>query len=199
MNSEFKVRAVALLMLSCFFLQSTFAQETPEQAVEETPAGPRLGAMLGPFPVIKCGGGDESTEVGEQLCYRSKNGIRPQVIVFVRAGDKANAIVELAKQLDEWVQSNDKHRAFVNVLGDSMDSAKSAAEKLAGEKELKAVPYVVPVSVTSGPEEYRLATDKQVTVLIVKSGSVKHVVQDDGEDGAALAKSTMESVKEHLK
>ena len=122
------------------------------------------------------------------------------MIVFARAGDKLNNISELAKQLDEWSSAEKKHRAFVAVLGDSIDSAKEAATNLSDSLELKTVPIVVPNEVKNGPETYELTSDQQVTALIVKRGRVKAVVQDTGDkDASALAKSIMDSVTAELK
>lgn len=162
-------------------------------------AGPRVGASLSPFDVVKCGGAEDGIEVGETLCYRSRNGIRPQVIVFARAGDKLKKITELTKQLDAWVAESKNNRAFVSVLGDSVDDAKEAATQFAESLELKAVPVAVPSAVKSGPETYSISKDQQVTVLVVKRGRIRAVVQDSGDmDAAALAKAVMDSVKESL-
>lgn len=167
---------------------------------KEGESGPRVGASLSPFEVTKCGGGEDGIEVGETLCYRSRNGIRPQVIIFARVGDKLENVSDLAKQLDEWAAAEKNHRAFVAVLGDSVDSAKEAATKLAESLELKTIPVVVPNEIKNGPETYELASDQQVTALIVKRGRVRAVVQDTGDQGAsALAKSVMDSVTKTLK
>ena len=161
--------------------------------------GPRVGASLSPFEVVKCGGGEDGIEVGETLCYRSRNGIRPQVIVFARAGEQLNKMSELLTQLDAWTNQGQQRRAFVNVLGESVDAAKVAAAEFADALALKKIPIVVPLEVHSGPETYGIAPDKQVTVLIVRRGRIKAVVQDTGEtDAKLLAKSIMDRVEKSL-
>jgi len=194
------VSAGMLLLFLALTAQMAIAQEEATGKVQSpAPSGPRVGALLSPFQVVKCGGGDETTEVGEHLCYRSKNGIRRQVIVFVREGDRLKAIVPLAEKLEKWAKDDQKHRAFINVLGGSMESAKKAAKSLSEKVELKAVPIVVPDEFETGPEQYGLLKEKELTVLVVKGGRVKHVTQDSRGEAKKVAEDIMTSVKKHLR
>lgn len=143
-------------------------------SAEETKSGLQKGEQIGAFYVTKLAGAEEDgTEVGKNLCYRCKNGGRPQVMIFTRSSDKA--VVELIKQLDAAIPKNeDKQlRAFVNYLGDEKASAKADAEKLAKVTEAKNVPFVLPNEFENGPEDYGINPKAEVTIIMAKGGEVK--------------------------
>jgi len=141
---------------------------------EETKSGLQEGEMIGAFYVTKLAGASEDgVEVGKNLCYRCKNGGRPQVIIFTRSGDKA--VVDLVEQLDKAIVKNeDKQlRTFVNYLGDNKAAAKAAAEKLAKTAKAENVPFVLPNEHENGPEDYGINPDAEVTVILAEGGKVK--------------------------
>lgn len=94
------MRRVLGLATACAFLLSTAA------IAEEVKSGLGEGEMIGAFTVTKCAGAeDDQVAVGETLCYRCKNGSRPQVIVFTRSTDEK--LVKLVQQLDEQLQKHE--------------------------------------------------------------------------------------------
>ena len=114
-------------------------------SAEEIKSGIQSGASAGAFDVTKLAGAeDDGVEVGAKLCYRCKNGRRPQVMVFTRSSDEK--IVQLVQKLDAALTANsDKQlRAFVNVIGEDRSSATKEAKKLATATKAKGVPFVVP-------------------------------------------------------
>ncbi len=143
-------------------------------SAEETKSGLQKGEMIGAFYVTKLAGAEQDgVKVGNNLCYRCKNGGRPQVMVFTRSSDKA--VVDLIKQLDAAIPKNeDKQlRAFVNYLGDERASAKADAEKLAKNSEATNIPFVLPNEVENGPEDYGINPKAEVTIIMAKGGKVE--------------------------
>lgn len=143
-------------------------------SAEETKSGLQKGEMIGAFYVTKLAGAKEDgVDVGKNLCYRCKNGGRPQVVIFTRSSHKA--VIDLVKQLDAAIVKNeDKQlRAFVNYLGDEKASAKSDAEKLAKVSETSNVPFVLPNEFENGPEDYGINPKAEVTIIMAKGGKVE--------------------------
>lgn len=143
-------------------------------SAEETKSGLQKGEMIGAFNVTKLAGAeDDGVDVGKNLCYRCKNGGRPQVMIFTRSADKN--VVDLVKQLDAAIPKNeDKQlRGFVNFLGDEKSAAKADAEKLAKTTKAKNVPFVLPNEFENGPADYGINPDAEITIIMAKGGEVK--------------------------
>lgn len=160
---QLAVCAAALAMLACVSFASA----------EETKSGLKEGANVGAFYVTKLAGAeDDGVAVGKNLCYRCKNGGRPQVMVFTRSSD--DNVVKLVKELDAAIpkQSSKELRAFVNYLGDDKADAKADAEKLAATTKAKNVPFVLPNEFENGPEDYGINPKSEVTILLVNGGKV---------------------------
>ena len=141
---------------------------------EDIKSGLQTGALIDAFYVTKLAGAeDDGVKLGQNLCYRCKNGGRPQVMVFTRSSDKK--VVKLVRQLDKAIAENgDKElRAFVNYLGEDKDSATEAAKKLATESKSKNVPFVVPNEFENGPDNYGINAKADVTVILAEGGKVK--------------------------
>jgi hypothetical protein len=140
---------------------------------EELKSGLAEGEMIGAFNVTKVAGAeDDGVSVGKNLCYRCRNGARPQVMVFTRSTD--DKVVQLIQQLDEQLQKNEEAqlRAFVNVLGDSKDSATAEVKKLAMASKATHVPFVVPNEFENGPEDYGINTKAEVTIIFANDQKV---------------------------
>lgn len=140
---------------------------------KEVESGLKEGAGIGPFYVTKCSGAEkDGVATGQNLCYRCKNGSRPQVMVFTRSSDES--VVKLVKELDAKLQKHEdvQLRAFVNMLGDSKDSAMDEVKKLASAAGAKMVPFVVPNEYENGPEDYGLNTDAEVTIIMANNSKV---------------------------
>ena len=140
---------------------------------EDIKSGLKEGAGIGPFYVTKCAGAEEDgVEVGKNLCYRCKNGARPQVMVFTRSSD--DKVIALVKKIDEQLKKHEDEqlRAFVNVLGESKDVAMDEAKKLATASKTSNVPFVVPNEVENGPEDYGINAKADVTIIIANESKV---------------------------
>jgi len=141
---------------------------------EQVKSGPQEGDPLGAFLVTKCAGAeDDGVEVGQNLCYRCRNGVRPQVVVFIRSMD--SKVMELLKQLDTAVtrHEDEKLRAFVNVLGEDQDELEETAKQAAAKSGTKNVPFVVPNEFENGPDNYGINPKAEVTVLLASGLGVK--------------------------
>ncbi len=139
----------------------------------EPKSGLQSGQQVGPFDVTKLSGAeDDGVAVGKNLCYRCKNGGRPQVMIFTRSADEN--VVKLVRQLDKAIPENESKqlRAFVNVLGEDKASGKSTAEKLAKSSAAKNVPFVQPNEFENGPADYGINPQADVTILMVDGGKV---------------------------
>jgi hypothetical protein len=140
---------------------------------EEVKSGLKAGESIGAFYVTKCAGAeDDGVDTGKNLCYRCKNGARPQVMVFTRSTDEK--VVAFVKELDEQLKKNEESqlRAFVNVLGDSKDAASGEAKKLAKATKAKNVPFVVPNEFENGPEDYGISPKAEITIIFANESKV---------------------------
>ncbi len=143
-------------------------------SAEETKSGLQAGELVGPFYVTKLAGAeDDGVSVGKNLCYRCKNGGRPQVMVFTRSSNEN--VLKLVKELDKAIPKNSRKqlRAFVNYLGDDKGSAKADAEKLAKSSKAKNVPFVLPNEFENGPDDYGINPKAEVTVILAEGGKVQ--------------------------
>lgn len=165
-------------LMSLLVVIAVSASALVSQAEEATnqvslKSGLQPGKSIGAFLVTKCAGAEEDgVEQGANLCYRCKNGGRPQVIVFTRTVSKR--IEGLVKQLDVAVAKHEKNqlRAFVNLLGKDKESLQTTAKELGTKTKVKAIPFVVPNEFKNGPEDYGLNPKADLTVIIAKDGKV---------------------------
>ena len=156
----------------CAFALTVFVASQGHAA--DLKSGLQNGEAIGPFYVTKIAGADsDGVDQGDNLCYRCRNGGKPQVMVFTRSTDKK--VAALVKTLDKAIRKNDdaQLRAFVNVLGEDKDDANDAAKKLAKSTKAKSVPFVVPNEFENGPEDYGLNAKAAVTILLAVDGEVK--------------------------
>lgn len=150
----------------------------------EIKSGPQPGDQLGAFFVTKCAGAeDDGVEVGKNLCYRCRNGRRPQVVVFTRSTDPK--VIELLQKLDKAVTENEdeKLRTFVNLLGEDKEQLSETAKKVAADSKTRNVPVVVPNEFENGPDDYGINSKAAVTVVLASDLGVKasHAVEDAKE------------------
>lgn len=160
---KLKILAIAVAVMSL----------TSWSMAEEIKSGLKVGEDVGPFDVTKLAGAEnDSVKVGQQLCYRCKNGSRPQVMVFTRSTDEK--VLALVKKLDaQMAKNSDKQlRGFVNLLGENKDAAADSAKKLAANSKVSNVPFVVPNEYENGPADYGLNAKAEITVLVAKEGKV---------------------------
>lgn len=109
--------------------------------------------------------------VGKTLCYRCQYGARPVVTIFTR-GMNEN-VTELVKKIDGKVGENSdkKMAAFVVFLTDDSDAVEPKIEALAKDNKIKNTPLTLIEG--SGPANYKLAKDAEVTVMMWVNSEVK--------------------------
>ena len=140
----------------------------------ELKSGPQPGQKVKFFLVEKVGGTEaDGVKVGKKLCYRCKNMVGPQVIIFSRG--KSEAVAKLAAGLDELVKKNGEGkrgelRGFVNFIGEDREEAVETAKDFAKANKLKMLPAVVPNEFENGPGDYGLNAKANVTVIIAEKG-----------------------------
>lgn len=106
------------------------------------------------------------------LCYRCKFSAYPTACVFTRKIDEN--VTGLVKQIDAALakDADKKSRAFVVLITDDADGAAKQLEKLAEKEKIKNVPLTL-VEGPTGPPEYKIAKEAEVTVLMW-NGPVKY-------------------------
>ena len=170
--------------LYAFCLSALFVFAGTVTADEGLKSGPQVGDGVGAFYVTKlCGAEDDGVKEGKNLCYRCKNGRRPQVMVFTRSSDAK--VADLVKKLDKAVSDNEDSqlRVFVNFMGDSKDDVRETAEKFAAASKAKNIPFVLPNEFENGPDNYGINKKADITIVMAESSKVKasHAVSKAGE------------------
>lgn len=94
-------------------------------------------------------------------------------MIFARKSDAA--LASLVKQLDEAIEKHqdDKLKAFVSLLGDDRDKLEQEAGDLVAKAKIANIPVVVPVENESGPANYGISPDAELTVLFNRGLEVK--------------------------
>jgi hypothetical protein len=87
------------------------------------------------------------------------------VCVFTRKID--GSLTSLVKQINEQVGKNEEKQlsAFVVLLTDDQDKVKTELEKFAEKEKIHNVPLTL-VETPSGPPDYKIHKDAEVTVLL---------------------------------
>ena len=168
-------------MKNLFVLGLIVAVTSAVSVGEEVKSGPQTGDRLGAFYVTKCAGAeDDGIAEGKNLCYRCRNGAKPQVVIFTRSSDPK--IVELIQQLDKAITHNADSQltGFVNILSADKDDASDNAKKLATTSKATRVPFVVPNEFENGPDDYGISPKAAVTIILASELGVKanHSVAD---------------------
>ncbi len=148
---------------------------TVKVQAEEIKSGLQPGKLIGAFNVTKCAGADEDgVKVGQELCYRCRNGGRPQVLIFTRSPKDKN-VVKFIQELDKAIGENsDKQlRGFVSVLAEDKEEASATAKEVAKSSKTKNVPFVVPNEFENGPADYGLNSKAEVTIILANGGKVQ--------------------------
>ncbi|MEO2018250.1 MAG: hypothetical protein ABGZ53_28190 [Fuerstiella sp.] len=143
-------------------------------AGEAVKSGPQTGDKLGAFYVTKCAGAEtDGVAEGKNLCYRCRNGAKPQVVIFTRSTDKR--VIELVQLIDKAIakHKDSKLTAFVNVLGEDKEDLSDAARKLAKASKATNVPFVVPNEFENGPDDYGINPKAAVTIILASDLGVK--------------------------
>lgn len=135
--------------------------------------GLQEGDPLGVFHVTKIAGAiDDAVEPGETLCYRCRYGSRPMVLVFAR--DTGGKLPDLLKAMDKAVGEHEdaKLAGVLTLLGEDAGVLKDEATKVAAKTDAKLVPVAVAKETKTGPLNYKLSADAEVTVIIAQDSQV---------------------------
>jgi len=146
-------------------------------AEDAVKSGPPVGERLGAFNVTKIAGAEsDGVELGKNLCYRCRNGAKPQVIVFTRSTDPK--VVELLRKLDTAVieHEGEKLTSFVNLLGEDKGELTAKAKEFAATSKTTNLPFVVPNEFENGPDNYGINAKAAVTVVLATDSEVKSTV-----------------------
>lgn len=158
------------LAVACTML---LASAVVAEEAKEMKSGLAEGKAIGAFYVTKVAGAeDDGKSAGDNLCYRCKNGSRPQVMVFTRSTD--DKVVSLVKKLDGQLEKSEdvQLKAFVNILSESKDVAMDEGKKLASASKAKQIPFVVPNEFENGPEDYGINPKAELTIIFANEGKV---------------------------
>ncbi len=130
-------------------------------------SGLRVGEIANMFPVQAVTGPYR----GKTLCYRCELGNCPVVCIFARR--ITAPLTSMLTQLDARIaHGNDSLKALVVFLTDDPKATATKLEALAAQCALQHVPLTL-VSNPYGPQDYRIAADAEVTILMWKGPSVR--------------------------
>ena len=152
---------------------------------EELKSGLAVGESPGAFNVNDVTGPNKGTS----LCYRCQYGARPVVAVFAR--DVNDDLAKVIKDVDAVVEKNKSKdmKAFVVVLAEDAEKIAPKLEALAKKEGIKNIPLTT-FDGASGPEDYKISKDADVTVLMWNKSKVEaNVALAKGKLDAAAAKS----------
>ncbi len=137
-------------------------------AADELKSGLPVGESVPAFNVRDITGPNK----GKSLCYRCAYGARPVVTVFTRKMDAT--VTDLVKQIDAQVGQNkdQKMAAFVVLISDDPDKAEPQLEEVAKDAKIKNTPLTI-VEGETGPPNYKLSKDAEVTVMMWVDSQVK--------------------------
>ena len=174
-----KMFAVVALLVACM-------------AVQAEDKGLSVGEGVAPFYVTDVTG----PSAGEKLCYRCRYGNKPTVSVFARK--MTPEVAALTKGIDGVVADNQskKMAAFVVLMTDKPEESAAALKTVAKEQDIKHTPLTTFDGV-AGPEEYKLAQDSEVTVVMWVGSKV--AVNKSFKAGELNADAIAASVKDTAK
>ena len=132
-------------------------------------SGIQVGGQVPAF-YVKDITGDQKGK--DELCYRCRYGKNPCIAVFARSLDEKTG--KLIARVDQLVVSKKDAnlKGFVVFVADDTDSLEPKLTKLAADKNISGTPLTV-FKGASGPADYELSKDADVTVLMWVGGEVK--------------------------
>lgn len=142
----------------------------------------RSGDALGAFRVTKIAGANEDgVSEGETLCYRCRYGSSPMVLAFVRS-DSVDLKPTIAAMNELLAQhEDDRLRGLIAFYGDQADALRDRAESLSTKVSDCSAPIVVTSDAATGPSNYRLPEDHDVTIVTAIDSQVVSVEHFDGK------------------
>ncbi len=162
--------SVLSLIVAMALVGTVSAKDSSQKSLK---SGPKVGSRLGAFNVTKCAGASEDgVDEGKNLCYRCRNGARPQVMVFTRS--TGPEVASLVQKLDSAVGKNEESqlRVFVNLIGDNKEDLNDAAKEMAAKTKASRIPFVVPNEFENGPDNYGINAKAEVTIVMANKSKV---------------------------
>lgn len=138
-------------------------------AKEPVVSGPKVGSEPGMYPVVLSTGVNR----GQTKCLFCETGDRPAVVVFARTPH--DALGKLAGKLDKALAEHKaiQLRSWIAFIGKDQESLDPQLVHWSRQHALRSLPvgtYVDPVEV--GPENYQLAREADVTVVMLVKQTV---------------------------
>jgi hypothetical protein len=93
-------------------------------------------------------------------------------VVCVFARQTSEPLTSLVKQIDKKIGENNKLKSFVVLISTDGDKAKEELKKMATDSAIEHVPLTMYQEIT-GPPNYELAKDADITVLMWNKSKVK--------------------------
>jgi hypothetical protein len=136
-------------------------------AADAVKSGPQKGEDVpGPFHPLNVTG----PSAGKKFCLFCANGDKPVAMIFAR--ENSTPLAKLIKQVDVATEKNSgaKMGSFVVFLSSEADKLEKDLKALAEKESLKKC--VLSIDNPAGPEEYKVAKDADVTVVLYKERKV---------------------------
>lgn len=134
------------------------------QAADPLASGPKIGSEPGMYPVVLSTGPDR----GKPTCLFCAAGNRPIVAVFARTPDEG--LARLAARLDKALAQHKaaQLRSWIAFVSKEPDSLDPQLVRWSQQHNLRSLPVGVYADPTEGgPENYRLAREAEVTVVML--------------------------------
>jgi len=135
-------------------------------AADAVKSGPQVGEKVpGPFEPLNINGDN----AGKKFCQFCINGQNPVAMVFAR--ETSEPVTKLIKELDAATAKNGdaKMGSFFVFLSDD-EAMQKKLESIAKKEDLKKT--VLTLDNKTGPENYNIAKDAEVTVVLYKGRKV---------------------------
>jgi hypothetical protein len=135
-------------------------------SAEEPKSGRQAGEKVVPFHPLNCTG-DHS---GEKYCLICKNGDNPVAMIFAR--QVSPELTKLIKRIDQATGNNKERNmgSFVVLLSESGNLEKELKE-LAKKEKIRHC--ILTIDNPEGPQDYNIAEDAEVTVILYTKLTVK--------------------------
>jgi hypothetical protein len=132
----------------------------------ELKSGPQIGAEVHGFHPLNCTG----DHAGEKHCLICQNGANPVAIIFARR--VTPELTNLIRQIDQATDKNKERRmgSFVVFLSES-DNLETKLKELAKKEKIQH--SILTIDNPEGPENYNIAQEAEVTVVLYAKLTVK--------------------------